>query len=120
MVAETLNRRPFPNTLVASNGLRRGPPLPPGGPLIAHNLPCGFVLQDFRGSAHARVHPEIETSLSPAKLLTSYRGYPRGESLSARASCLPASLKLYLRCSFAIKGSLEGASESECRAMTER
>ena len=67
----------FPNTLVASNGLRRGPPLPPGGPLVAHNLPCAAAFQALRGPTDASLHLEIETSLSPAKLLTSYRGYPR-------------------------------------------
>ena len=34
----------FPNTLVAYSGLRRGPPLPPGGPLIAHTLSPAFPL----------------------------------------------------------------------------
>src|SRR3990172_2853496 len=54
---------PFPNRLVASNGLRRGPPLPPGGPLVAHSLSRAAAFQVLRGSTHASLHPHIQTSL---------------------------------------------------------
>ena len=87
----------FPNTLVASNGLRRGPPLPPGGPLVAHNLSCGFVLQDLRGSVHAGLHTRDRNQSQPSQTadllprLSPMREFVRQSVLSARfAEALPS------------------------------